>query len=873
MRGRRLVVVTALALILGGGSSERPEQSAAQESGDLAAQFYSEGVCDDDALLIFRALAAADHALRIDPQDAEALRHRRDALEALHLSGYGVVDQSARLRVGPALRVAAQRGDEAEVVRLVRQFPEDARTWAEGQSLAEWAYGVRSGQRDSATRELDVARAVGRALLSTSGEALVAEAVRAIDDAITSNDHQRVTVLAEAHEQYEEAARRRRYTWPREVAFALDEAVRGFERGRSPMQWAARIAGLNVEPPPSSMIQILGHRIFRTDPPEFLALRAKLHWHESLHLAKRGDFTGATRACLRAIDLFEGLGEHRNVGILRNIEANFLGMMSDRVASWRMRRSALASAEAGDPLLAEEILRSATRDAITMREWDIARSLASLLIDVKVPPKHLRNSMLRTEALLMRAIAAWNQSHVTNAAHDLSRARASVAAAGQNLDFMREWVDAIEAAIKRGKAPPQWGEALALHSAREASERSALDLTTSVYELSNLTPFGHLRDTFSDETYDELLDLLDRHGLAASAFTLNETRRTHLLLARMGYGDRTFIGVKEIRKILPPRTAILAFASLEDRLLIFTIDDAGFRLTRNAVTRDELARRVAAFTAEMANGGDARSAAQDLYQTLFGPLNDVDTLVIVPDETLAPIPFAALVHPATGRYLAEDMAVVIAPSAGVFAQLASTPRPPLRSALVVGDPAFDHDEHPLLPRLPAAAGEARTIARMYPSQLLLGEEASATSFLERISEADVAHVAAHADIDARDPMRSGIVMAKGRLSIRDIVAQRVKPGSVAVLVGCRTAERNGDSDVSSLVLAFLAAGSRSSVGALWNVEDAVTRHFSVRLHELLREGVKVSEAVRQTQVEMLRSSDPAQRDVRAWAGFQVYGGD
>src|SRR5688500_10191959 len=126
MRGLRLVAVTALALILGGGSSEIPERSPAQEWSDLAARLYSEGICDDDALVLFRALAAADHALRIDPQDAEALRHRRDALEALHLSGYGVMDQSSRLSVGPAFRAAVQRGDEAEVVRIVRQFPEEA---------------------------------------------------------------------------------------------------------------------------------------------------------------------------------------------------------------------------------------------------------------------------------------------------------------------------------------------------------------------------------------------------------------------------------------------------------------------------------------------------------------------------------------------------------------------------------------------------------------------------------------------------------------------------------------------------------------------------------------------------------------------------
>ena len=239
---------------------------------------------------------------------------------------------------------------------------------------------------------------------------------------------------------------------------------------------------------------------------------------------------------------------------------------------------------------------------------------------------------------------------------------------------------------------------------------------------------------------------------------------------------------------------------------------------------------------------------------------------MVPDALIERVPFGALVNPATKRLLVERTAPVIAPSASVYVSLSAVNETARATALVAADSELEH-----LPRLPAARAEAKEIASMYRSEALVGKTARSETFLERLDTADLLHVGMHTFISSTDPMESSILMTSGPVRVRDLVSRGVRRGSIAVLAGCRTAKGSGQADIDSLALAFLAAGSRSSVGSLWDVDDDPTRHFSVRLHQLLRSGTLASQAVRRVQLEMLRSPDRSLSDVRSWAAFQVYG--
>ena len=373
----------------------------------------------------------------------------------------------------------------------------------------------------------------------------------------------------------------------------------------------------------------------------------------------------------------------------------------------------------------------------------------------------------------------------------------------------------------------------------------------------------------STDTHTELVDLLESKGQTADAFDVSERGRGRLLLGRMGYTGVP-LTVDGVRRGLPPRTLVLSFVPLRDRMVIFTIDRRRSYVTRVRITRQELGERIDILIKAMRDDSDWRVAAATMYDTLFGSLpvsiEQYETLVVVPDALIERVPFGALVNPATKHLLMERTAPIIAPSASVYVSLSAVSETTRATALVVADSELEQ-----FPRLPAARAEAREIASMYRSEALVGKSARPDMFLERLDTVDLLHVGMHTFISSTDPMESSILMTSGAVRVRDLVNRGVRRGSIAVLAGCRTAKGSGDSDINSLALAFLAAGSRSSVGSLWDVEDDPTRRFSVRLHQLLRAGMPVAQSVRLVQLEMLRSPDRSLSDVRSWAAFQVYG--
>jgi CHAT domain-containing protein len=94
-----------------------------------------------------------------------------------------------------------------------------------------------------------------------------------------------------------------------------------------------------------------------------------------------------------------------------------------------------------------------------------------------------------------------------------------------------------------------------------------------------------------------------------------------------------------------------------------------------------------------------------------------------------------------------------------------------------------------------------------------------------------------------------------------------------VLAACQTAGgpvREGEG-VMSLARPFLAAGARGVVGSLWDLDDRAAAVAFTRLHRALKDGAPPVEALRDVQLWMLHSDDPALREPSAWAGLTLIG--
>lgn len=913
---------------------------------DLAAARLQLARESGDVQRIATALAAADAALATDPSMPAAAFNRALALEALELrlpaaeayrhylrlDGTTEWAREARERLArnerktaaeewktamPRLEAAAARGDAAAVRRIVAQFPQDARRWAEGEYLARWGEAT-IGKRDAAAAQaLGVARAVGAALRERSGEGLLADAVAAIDRAAAAGGRGALLALAGAHTDYRRARILYRQRHVGESRPHLASAARAFAAHGSPMALFATFYEANAATDLNDIdaANAILDRLLLTRNPSYRALEAEVHWQRGQVLNHLGRFHESLDEQLAALAIFDQLGERESATFMRMNVAGTLSLLGRSNESWQMRRDVFrAAAELGNVSLVERAANAAAKEELTDGHDDTAHAL----FNVAIALPNTTSERLRVDSLVHRAVAA-ERGGLRIGSNDLAQLKGEAgkirdaALRDEALDDVRfaeaESLSRDSSALARQMLAtsvafrteksllqklPQAYVALA-RANRQAGEtdEAIANLTRAIdvieHERAAITR-DDLRDTFlgaRTEAFDELTDAYLSRGEYEKAFEIVERARARTILEKLVRGDAPAavepLPVNEILRGVPPGTVIAEYVLAGGKRLVLTITSAGLR-AHELRGGDLIAERDALLAAiERDDAAATERLCARLYDALLAPiaseLAGASMLVVVPDDGLESVPFAALMH--SGRHLVEQMAVGVAPSASSFAHLARRARSlaPQSRVLLAGDPAFDPRRVPGLPRLPEADREVRAIAAIYPgSEMLTASAASRSRVLSGTREADVIHIAAHAVLDARDPWLSFVPLAPepgdaGLLYLHEIARERLPRAPVVVLAGCRTASAvRGRGSLRSLSVAFVAAGSRAVIGSLWDVDDSTTRELSVGFHQALRAGHSPAAALRAVQLSMIRSSDPAFRTVRAWSGFQVYGG-
>src|SRR5262249_34064752 len=176
--------------------------------------------------------------------------------------------------------------------------------------------------------------------------------------------------------------------------------------------------------------------------------------------------------------------------------------------------------------------------------------------------------------------------------------------------------------------------------------------------------------------------------------------------------------------------------------------------------------------------------ATTLHSALIAPaqrwLKPDDTLIFIPDKGLHLVPFAALRDPRSNRYLIEDYAIGVAPSATFFLESNERARSlgtaPLQDALVAGAPQMDLRRFRQLSSLAGAAREIEQVATVYGNgaEVLTKEKATPGAVLARAGEHTVVHLVSHGFANMSTPALSGLVLTpenredSGVLYARDV---------------------------------------------------------------------------------------------------------
>ena len=272
----------------------------------------------------------------------------------------------------------------------------------------------------------------------------------------------------------------------------------------------------------------------------------------------------------------------------------------------------------------------------------------------------------------------------------------------------------------------------------------------------------------------------------------------------------------------------------------------------------------------------------DGYNMIVSPVADLlqeSEIIIIPDNLLYPIPFAAL-KDGNGKYLSDTFGIRIVPSLTTLKliQLSPADYHSKTGALIVGEPdvsdVYYRGKILQLNPLPWARKEAEMIGRLLGVQPFLGKDATKQAVLESMHSVSLIHFAAHGYAErgeiALSPISSGGTPHEEDylLTMAEISQVRLT-AKLVVLSCCHSASGQVRAEgIVGIAGAFLASGARAVLAALWAVEDKATMWFMNRFYEHLVRGESASESLHQAMKSMRETGFS---DIMQWAPFMLIG--
>jgi CHAT domain-containing protein len=836
----------------------------------------------------------------------------------------------------PSLEAAILRGDRSAARAIVDRHRQEARLYAEGDLLTTWARREASGRSEDAARALTLARGVGAIQAEEGGDRMAHDAVAAIDQAVAAVDHRRLNALQRGHLAYGEALALAGNDLDSEALKRFQEAAIELGRGGSPLRgWAlvhTQFCHLYLGHSASSLEAEPG--LLRDFPASiYPALTGEAQRVAGIAHLRLGNLAESLRRYRTALSCAERTHEPESLAAAHFNLAENLRFQGVTEEAWEHRYQALALAsqtaravflhnarfDAAEAALKEglpevalcfqtEMVAAALprQDALTVAETLLRRSRSRhRLVD---DPAALRD-VEEASRWIPRIASVARRNQI---AADLEMARGEIAldrdpqAAAEHF---REAITYYRGRDDRFRLPGLYQKSAAalLSSGQDGPAEADLDAGIAESEAQRQRVLdAQLRVSYLEQfqpVFDEMIRLqAERKRDLPRAFDYAERSRARTLLDLLGNGGILgkaphTLRLSELQRELPPDVGVLEYAVLPDRPFVWGITRTGFAGMPLPIGSVELTEQVDRFRRSLQTGGSAKERAQlgrGLYQALVAPISSslggVSTWVIVPDKALHALPFAALINPATQRYLLEEKAISYAPSATLYIRALQRDRILAAGggtgALVLGNPAFDQALFSDLPNLKGAEDEARGVADLYRaaawrSDLRLGRDATRKAFLTLAPQATVIHLAAHARVNTEYPLLSALALAPdpasadpGALYAHEIYRLRLEKTRLVVLAACRSAggRLSQGEGLSSLARPFLAAGAPAVIGSLWKLNDQDAQSFFLDFHRRLLAGEDAVGALRQAQLACLGSPDKFVRDPSLWAALQLVGG-
>ncbi|HVE55344.1 MAG TPA: CHAT domain-containing tetratricopeptide repeat protein, partial [Pyrinomonadaceae bacterium] len=353
------------------------------------------------------------------------------------------------------------------------------------------------------------------------------------------------------------------------------------------------------------------------------------------------------------------------------------------------------------------------------------------------------------------------------------------------------------------------------------------------------------------------------------------------------------LDINQIREAMPPEVQILQFRVLDKKVLIWLISKEKAVSFSSEIDANELKTKTEKYlklieTNDPQNEDAVTTLSREFYNLLIAParlfLDESKQICIVPNKILFRLPFQSLTAP-DGKFFLEEFTFFYSPSASVF--ISDTQNASVKAEikeeklLSIDNPVFDRERFPKLDVLRET--EAQEIRRNYPKSEVLSERAATkNAFLTLYKNFEVIHFAGHYIVEADSPLLSKLVMAKSGekaedsvLTNRELRGERLPQTKLVVLSACQTGIEGyyNSEGLIGLARTFLAAGVPLVVASAWEVESEATSALMKKFHYYRRgKSLSTTQALRQAQLDMIRTPDKRFQSAYFWAAFAVFGG-
>ncbi len=893
---------------------------------DLAAAFTARAAKTDDARDLVRALDAAERAALASPDLPEVLGNRtavREVFVQPRAGGPRSEPTRARLRSSISHR-------NRELARVAIQAdPLDAEDDLWGELLTSWSQAALAGDVEGASSSLEAAEWYSDLLSELHGDPFYTEAARALSTSMgrpalpedrlrlaTAYEHlhlgQRLFdenhyALAEAHfaraaaffgprpNPLEASARLgmlrcayRTLRYSEVLRLAVTEGAMA-RAGRWPVlygRFALTVAStqhlLGQAPAARATLEGALTALGRGKQP---ALRAGLRGRLAAVLTDLGEPAAAWRHRLAALRAFRGLETSRDyLPALFEVTHGALGLGAEQAARYFLSETMVRASAVSDPLLMAVALRN---QADLLARLD-PRAAASALESSRRELQTLRDDRLRE--LAQRGLDVVEARHIEQS--DPSRC------AGMLESVTATYRDGPRALLPGVLA----SRARCLELAGSTGEAEDV-LEEALGEAESLAPTvgqGHLRRAFLeafDPIVDQMVDLKVRAGKYEEGLEYSDRSRSVALVASLGGGRSTAETFASPRRHsaaerpsspaadLPLSITLVEYRVKAEEVLIWVSRRQQVELVVAPVGRAQIRLASDSLAESGASEETITKALAALHAALIGPIHDRLTgrnpVFLVLDDELQDVPFAALVDPASGRFLAEEHALVVAPSLRALrlaSQGAVTRLEGQSSVLALVNPGFDRTAFPGLADLAGTEAEVEEVAALFDgSRVYRGAEASPSTLRRQVARHAVLHVGAHALASPDRFLESTLILAPdtpgrdlGTVSGLDLLDMDLGHLRLAILAACRSAGPASSEGVAGLAWPLLAKGVPQVIATNRSVADDASAGLLRDFYRELKTTGKATEALRGSQLRRLAASQRSARAALEWGSFQLY---